>query len=60
MSQVFLVEARLRAVSEGVSGSDNASDLLAVIFSCTRAVWERHARQRPRRIIRGRRWGSLR
>lgn len=48
MSQASLVEARLGVVLEGVSGSDNASDLLAVVFSCPWAVWERHPRQRPR------------
>jgi len=50
MSQVSLVEARLGAVSEGVPGSNNTSDLLAVVFCCPRAVWERHARQRGENI----------
>lgn len=45
MLQVSLVEARLGAVSEGVSGSDNMSDLLAVVIFCPLAVCERHARQ---------------
>jgi len=50
MLQVFLVEARLGAVSEGVSGSDNMSDLLGVVFCCPRAVWERHAKQRGENV----------
>jgi hypothetical protein len=58
MSEVSAVEARLGAVSEGVSGSDNACDLLAVVFSCPRAVCERHARQRGENT--GPRWVSLR
>jgi hypothetical protein len=44
MAHVSLVEARLGTVSEGVSGSDNASDVLTLVFICPRAIWERHAR----------------
>jgi len=45
MLQVSLVEAPLGAISEGVSGSYNMSDMLAVVFCCPRAVWEPDTRQ---------------